>query len=200
MQNRSFDRSLTCSRRGSVATAALIALLFLGGVALALAFERRAPASTALDTVRANAEGPDAETALGLSTVKTVDGQIVPLLTKGEPAIIMISSEVCAWCKQTFDDLHAMSAGRPLPRLKVFTLEGAAEGAPMVKRAKLTGLQLIGPVDARTMVSLTFRFQGTPTFFAIDQHGRIALALPGYQTREVLTRLYKVMVGEANVP
>ena len=72
---------MTRSRRGSATTAALIALLFLGGVALALVFERKAPASSVIDTVRANAQGPDAETALGLSTVKTVDGQIVPLLT-----------------------------------------------------------------------------------------------------------------------
>jgi len=190
---------MTRSRRGSATTAALIALLFLGGVALALTLERK-PTVSSVDTVRANADGPDAETALGVSTVKTVDGHVVPLLTKGEPAIIMISSEICEWCKQTFADLQTMSAGRPLPRLKVLTLEGAAEGAPMVKRARLTGLQLIGPVDGPAMVSLTFRFQGTPTFFAIDQHGRVARALPGYQTREVLAQLYKVMVGDADVP
>ena len=166
---------------------------------MALTVERE-PAATAVDTERANAEGPDAETTLGLATVKTVDGQVVPLLTRGEPAIIMISSEICEWCQQTFADLQAMSAGRPLPRLKVLTLEGAAEGAPMVRRAGLTGLQLIGPVDGPAMVSLTFRFQGTPTFFAIDQHGRVARALPGYQTRAVLAQLYKVMVGEADVP
>ena len=190
---------MTRSRHGSVTTAALIAVLFLGGVALALTFERE-PAAAAVDTQRAKAEGPDAETALGLSMVKTVDGQVAPLLTKGEPAIIMISSEICEWCKQTFADLQTMSAGRPLPRLKVLTLEGAAEGAPMVKRARLTGLQLIGPVDGPSMVSLTFRFQGTPTFFAIDQHGRVARAFPGYQPLDILARLYKVMVGEAEVP
>ena len=70
----------------------------------------------------------------------------------------------------------------------------------MVKRAGLAGLQLIGPVDGPAMVSLTFRFQGTPTFFAIDPNGRVVRALPGYQTREVLTQLYRVMVGEADVP
>ncbi|MEO7363347.1 MAG: hypothetical protein ABI120_23635 [Gemmatimonadaceae bacterium] len=187
------------SQRGSVTSAALIALLFLGGVALALTVGRK-PTGSSVDTVRANAVGPDAETALGVSTVRTADGHVVPLLTKGEPAIIMISSEICEWCKQTFADLQAMSAGRPLPRLKVLTLEGAAEGAPMINRAKLIGLQLIGPVDGPAMVSLTFRFQGTPTFFAIDKSGRVARTLPGYQTRDVLAQLYKVMVGEADVP
>lgn len=187
------------SRRGSIANAALIAVLFLGGVALALVFERK-PATTAIDTVRPNAEGPDAETALGISMVKTAAGQVVPLLTKGEPAIIMISSEICEWCKQTLADLQTMSAGRPLPRLKLLTLEGAADGGPMVKHAGLTGLQMIGPVDGPSKVSLTFRFQGTPTFFAVDQHGRVTQMLPGYQTRETLSRLYNVMVGDAEVP
>ena len=191
--------SMHRSRRGSIAYAALIALLFLGAVGLTLLFERR-PSATAIDTVRTDVEGPAAELALGISTVKTADGHVVPLLTAGEPAIIMISSEICEWCKQTFADLQSMSAGRPLPRLKVFTLEGAAEGAPMVERAKLRGVQLIGPADGPTMVSLTFRFQGTPTFFAVDQNGRVARMLLGYQSREMLTRLYDVMVGDANVP
>ena len=197
--NRSARHAMNRSRRGSITKAALIALLFLGGVALALSFERK-PEAASIDTFGAEPSGPDAESVLGLSTVKTTTGQIVPLLTKGEPAIIMISSEICEWCKQTFADLQNMSAGRELPRLKVLTLEGAAEGIPMVKRAGLTGLQLIGPPDGPTTVSLTFRFQGTPTFFAIDKDGHVARSLPGYQSREVLARLYKVMVGESDVP
>lgn len=188
------------TRRGSIAYAALIALLFLGGVALALTFERKTPAETSVDKERAVVEGPAAELAIGVSQVKTIDGQLVPLLTAGEPAIVMISSEVCEWCKQTFADLQKLSAGRPLSRLKVFTLEGAAEGAPMVNAAKLNGVQLIGPSDARTMVSLTFRFQGTPTFFAVDRNGRVVRMMPGYQTGDVLAGLYRVMVGDADLP
>lgn len=187
------------SRRGSAKHAALIALLFVAGVALTLTFER-SPAPGSVDTVRAPAEGPDAVTAVGVANVKTVDGQVVPLLTKGEPAIIMISSEVCEWCKQTFDDLRVMAAGRSLSRLKVLTLEGAAEGAPMIKGAGLNGVQLIGPVDGQSMVSLTFRFQGTPTFFAVDSNGRVARVLPGYQQKDVLLRLFNVMVGDAALP
>ncbi|MEP6831875.1 MAG: hypothetical protein ABJB74_00720 [Gemmatimonas sp.] len=170
----------------------------MSGVALALLFERKTDASS-VDAIQPS-DRPDAEAALGFANVKAIDGQVVPLLTKGVPAIVMISSEICEWCKQTLDDLQTMAAGRPLPRLKLLTLEGAAEGVSMVKRAKLTGLQLIGPIDGPTTVSLTFRFQGTPTFFAVDQHGRVARVFTGYQTRDVLTRLYNVMIGDAEVP
>lgn len=196
--SHSSRRLVKRARRGSIANAALIAVLFLCGIAIALSFERRS--SDEANSGLIDPVARPAEDALGVSKVKTINDSVVPLLTKGEPAIIMISSEVCEWCKKTLLDLRELSAGRPLPRLKLLTLEGAALGTDMVTKAGLKGLQLIGPVDGRTRVSLTFRFQGTPTFFAVDRNGNVAAMLPGYPARDVLTRWYNVMVGDADVP
>ena len=72
---------------------------------------------------------PTAGQALGTFKVRDLNGRLVPLVTKGEPAIVMVSSVTCSWCKRALQDLGEMSAGRPLPRLKCLTLEGAPEGA-----------------------------------------------------------------------
>ena len=49
-------------------------------------------------------------------------------------------------------------------------------------------------------VSLTFRYQGTPTFLAVDREGRVVQVMPGYPMREVLKLWYNVMVGDAETP
>lgn len=189
------------SRRGSITNAALVALLFVGGVALALAFERKpAVPITATDSIRSDTTLPLAVDAMNTSTVKNIDGQVVPLITEGEPAIIMISSRTCSWCKRTLADLRELSSGRPLTHLKLITLEGAGEGTPMVEREKLNGVQLLGPVDSQSETALTFRYQGTPTFIAVDRKGRMVQMMPGYPMREVLKLWYNVMVGDAEVP
>lgn len=168
---------------------------------MALAFERKqAVPITASDTVRDDAAAPLVVDAMNTSTVKDINGLVVPLITTGEPAIIMISSRTCAWCKRTLSDLRELSAGRPLTRLKLITLEGADEGTPMVQLEKLNGVQLLGPVDGAAQVNLTFRYQGTPTFIAVDKRGRMVQMLPGYPMRETLKRWYNVMVGDAEVP
>ena len=176
-------------------------MLFVGGVVLALAFER-APAVpiTATDKVRADTLAPLAVDAMNTSSVKDLNGKIIPLINAGEPAIIMISSRTCSWCKRTLSDLRELSNGRPMPRLRLITLEGADEGTPMVQREKLNGVQLLGPVDGQAQVALTFRYQGTPTFIAVDRRGRMVQMMPGYPMREVLKSWYNVMVGDAEVP
>ncbi|MEP6781228.1 MAG: hypothetical protein ABJC26_15130, partial [Gemmatimonadaceae bacterium] len=127
-------------------------------------------------------------------------GKTVALVTKGEPAIIMVSSRTCAWCKQTLSDLRVLANGRPLPRLKVLTLEGAGEGVDMVANEKLTGVQLIGPIHGADQVQLTFRYPGTPTFLAVDRDGRVVRTMPGYPMGDELKRWYNVMVGDADTP
>lgn len=188
-------------RRGSAANAALVAVLFVGGVALALAFERKpAVPMTAADTVRDNTAAPLVVEAMNTTSLKDVNGNVVPLINAGEPAIIMISSLTCSWCKRTLSDLRELSNGRPMPRLRLITLEGADEGIPMVQLEKLNGIQLLGPVDDQAKVALTFRYQGTPTFIAVDSKGRMVQMMPGYPMREVLKTWYSVMVGDAEVP
>ena len=145
-------------------------------------------------------QAPSAERAIGAMKVRDIRGAVIPLITKGEPAIIMVSSVTCSWCKRTLKDLGELSAGRPLPRLKLLTLEGAAGGVPMVSKEGITGAQLIGPSGSSDQVLLTFRYPGTPTFVAIDRNGRVVATMPGYPMREVLKTWYAVMVGDSDVP
>lgn len=146
------------------------------------------------------AQRPTAAQAIGAFTVRNQQGKVVPLVTPGEPSIVMVSSVTCSWCKRALKDLGELSAGRPLPRLKLLTLEGAAEGAPMLAKEKIVGAQLIGPAGSTDQVLLTFRYPGTPTFVAIDREGRVVATMPGYPMREVMKTWYAVMVGDADTP
>lgn len=156
------------------------------------------PGAAGADTAPQSA--PTAEQAIGAFKVRDAQGKLIPLVTKGQASIVMVSSVTCTWCKRTLKDLGEMANGRPLPRLKLLTLEGAADGASMLAREHLTGAQLIGPAGSSDQVLLTFRYAGTPTFVAIDRNGRVVRTLPGYPIREELARWYAVMVGDAETP
>lgn len=145
-------------------------------------------------------EAPTVREALGRFAVRDARGRTVPLVPAGEPAVVMISSRTCGWCKRALGDLGAMAAGRPLPRLRLLTLEGAGEGAPMVAKEKISGAVLLGPADGADQVQLTFRYPGTPTFLAVDRRGRVVRTLPGYPIREELRHWFAVMVGERDTP
>ena len=151
-------------------------------------------------TDTAPSTAPTAEQATGSITVIALNGKVVPLHTKGEPAILMISSRTCSWCKRALKDLGVMAAGRPLPRLKLLTLEGAGEGVAMLAQEQLTGAQLIGPAGGRDRQRLTLRYPGTPTFVAIDRNGRVVRTLPGYPIPDEMKHWYAVMVGDQDVP
>ena len=153
---------------------------------------------TRSDTAPASA--PTIARALGSLAVRGLDGNRVALATPGQPLVVMVSSETCAWCKRALKDLGELSAGRPLTRLTVITLEGAAEGAPMLAREGITGARLVGPADGADQVLFTFRFPGTPTFVAIDRNGRVVKTLPGYPIRAEMRRWFAVMVGDQDTP
>lgn len=187
------------ARRGSVANAALVAVLFLCGVAIALTFDRRKEKDFSL-ALSDNPDRPLVTAALGVEKVADANGKTVDIAIPGEPAIVMVSSVTCSWCKRALGDLNELANGRPLPRLRLLTLEGAADGAPMIARAQLSGVQLIGPINGSAKVSLTFRYQGTPTFLAVDREGRVVQVMPGYPMREVMKQWYSVMVGDSDTP
>lgn len=151
-------------------------------------------------TDTAPATAPRVQDKLGTATVKDLRGKVVPLVMKGAPSIIMLSSRTCPWCKKTFKDLGELAAGRPLPRLTVLTLEGAAEGVPMLAAERITGVRLVGPVGSADEATHTFQYPGTPTFVAVDRHGRVVRTMPGYPVRPELVRWFSVMVGDADVP
>lgn len=192
------------SRSGSARNAVLIALLFVTGVVLALTFDiRRGQQDAALsDSAQPVKQkvAPLASDALNMSTARDLSDNVVPLIVAGEPAIIMISSRTCSWCKQALADLREFAGDRPVPRLRMITLEGASEGVPMIERAHLVGVQLLGPVDPRAQVALTFRYQGTPTFLAISKDGRLVNSIPGYPGKEMLQSWFRVMTGDTDLP
>ncbi len=204
-------RAAHSRRRGAVTVSQLIAVV-LTVVTTAAVLKRSYDQSTndtsanvVVGTGRTVADtapqsAPTAEQAIGAFKVRDVKGRVIPLVTKGEPAIIMVSSRTCSWCKRTLKDLGELSAGRPLPRLKLLTLEGAAEGEPMLAKEHLAGAQLIGPVGSSDQVLLTFRYPGTPTFVAIDRNGRVVKTMPGYPIRAELVHWFAVMVGDAETP
>lgn len=191
------------ARRGAAPATALLAVaLLLGGGAFLARHAGRAPGAPAAGD-RARTVPQDAPTvreALGTFAVRDVRGRVVPLVPAGEPAIVMISSRTCVWCKRVLKDLGEMAGGRPLPRLRLLTLEGAGEGAPMVSRERIAGAVLLGPAGSADQVQLTFRYPGTPTLLAIDRRGRVVRTLPGYPIREELRHWFAVMAGEQDIP
>lgn len=129
-------------------------------------------------------------------TVRTADGDLVPLAARGEPTVVMVSSLSCAVCKESLRDFAAQTDAAGLPRLRMVTLEGAAAGDGMLLAAGLTGLWHAGPANHAGGTLLTFQFPGTPTFLLLDGTGRVRAAMPGYPGRESFAPWFAVITGE----
>lgn len=129
--------------------------------------------------------------------VRTTDGRLVSLRDAHEPTVVMVSSETCTYCRASFRDMATAAAGRPLARLRVLTLEGAAVGEPMVRAAGVTGATLVGPADPSATAAVTFQIRGTPTFLFVDAGGRVRETLIGYPGSDGLRRWIAVMLGDA---
>jgi hypothetical protein len=184
------------------ARAVVAASLVAAAAALGLRLEPGDGARAAAGSAAGGA--PAEDVALGGAVagleVRGVDGRAVPAVPAGEPAVVMVSSVTCGYCKIALSDLAEMADGRPLPRLRVVTLEGAREGAAMLERHGVRGAFSAGPAGSAEQVLLTFRIPGTPVFAAVDAAGRVTRVVPGYPGREGLAALYRVMVGEAPSP
>jgi hypothetical protein len=128
--------------------------------------------------------------------VRTVGGEILDLDAGGEPTVVMVISKTCGVCKEALRDFGQIAAGRPLGRLRVVTLEGAAEGVPMVTAAGVRGAVLAGPVTPAAEAHFTFQIRGTPTFLALDERGRVRRVIPGYPGREAFRPWVGIMLGE----
>lgn len=174
---------------------AVLALAIAGGLWLGL---RQAPGDAGVPAGDARAAtrafGPGAGVAA--LTVRTTEGRVTPLAKLGEPAVVMVVSRTCGVCKEALRDFGRMAAGRPLPRLWLVTLEGAAHGAAMVDSAGVRGAVLAGPSVPAAEALFTFQVQGTPTFLALDADGRVQRVFPGYPGREVMAPWVALMAGE----
>ncbi|MGZ8376803.1 MAG: TlpA family protein disulfide reductase [Gemmatirosa sp.] len=173
---------------------ALLVLAVGGGLWLGLRQSRGIDDVPAGDARAATmAFGPGAGVAA--LTVRTVDGRITPLAKLGEPAVVMVVSQSCGVCKEALADFGRMANGRPLPRLWLVTLEGAALGAAMADGAHVRGAVLAGPAVPAAEALFTFQIQGTPTFLALDAEGRVRRVFPGYPGREVMAPWVELMAG-----
>ena len=137
---------------------------------------------------------------LGVFPVRDLNGTTVPIVNDGEPAIVMINSRTCGYCKIALRDLGEYANGRSASRLRMLTLEGAPEGLPMLQAANVRGAVPLGPATSQSQVLLTFRYRGTPTFVAVDGEGRIRGTMAGYPGPERLATWFDVMLGERAAP
>jgi protein-disulfide isomerase len=170
--------------------------LWLGSLTPGSAADREADAAAARDATRAGG----AEAGLVALRVRTIDGRVVPLNAGGEPTVVMVSSETCTYCKAALREMGRVSAGRPLSRLRLVTLEGAAAGEPMVRAAAVSGATLAGPVAPSQESLFTFQIRGTPTFVALDARGTVTGTLVGYPGAEAFRSWVGVMLGERETP
>ncbi|MCZ8204822.1 hypothetical protein [Gemmatimonas sp.] len=141
-----------------------------------------------------------AQDKLATAIVRDATGQRVALVPKSQPTVVMVSSRTCSWCKKALADFGQMAEGQPVPGLTLFTLEGAADGGPMLEKEGLRGARLVGPAGSREEAERLFRYPGTPTFIAFDRNGRVVHTIPGYPIRPELARLFAVMVRETELP
>ena len=151
--------------------------------------------SPAAEAARWRVPDAGARTSLAAYAVQDEAGQRVPLAPAGEPAVVMVSSESCSVCAETFDLLANEAGAGALPRLRVVTLEGAAAGARMLAQHGLSGVWHAGPADGAGRTLLTFQFPGTPTFLLLDEHGHVRAAMPGFPGRERFAPWVAVMRG-----
>ena len=127
--------------------------------------------------------------------VRDSANQRVPLTPRGRPAILMVNSKTCSFCRQALKDIAGLQGRDGVPMLRVVTLEGAAAGRVMLAAMGVRGAFSGGPDGDSDQVLLTFRIPGTPVFARTDSSGRIVETVPGYPGREVIARWMPVMRG-----
>lgn len=136
-----------------------------------------------------------ARSAITSLVVRDSAGARVPLAPVGAPAILMVNSKTCSFCRLALKDIGELQGARPVPHLRIVTLEGAAVGRDVVAKMGVHGAVHTGPDGESNQVLLTFRLPGTPVFARTDSAGRIVETVPGYPGREVLARWLPIMTG-----
>ena len=178
-----------------IARREMLAWVIAGALGLALvgriAVDRPTP-PVALSDDPAVGQARSAVTDL---VVRDSVGARVPLAPRGTPAILMVNSRTCSFCRQSLKDIAGLQGRDGVPMLRVVTLEGAEVGRAMLSSLGVHGAFSAGPDGESDQVLLTFRIPGTPVFARTDSAGRIVETVPGYPGREVLARWLPVMRG-----
>jgi hypothetical protein len=178
-----------------VARREMLAWVIAGALGLALVgrtlFDRRA--SVALPDDPSVGQARSAVTDL---VVRDSSGTRVPLAPKGVPAILMVNSRTCSFCRLSLRDIAALQGRDGVPMLRVVTLEGAEAGRSMLAALGVHGAFSAGPDGESDQVLLTFRIPGTPVFARTDGDGHIVETVPGYPGPQVIARWLPVMRGQ----
>jgi thioredoxin-related protein len=127
--------------------------------------------------------------------VRDSANQRVALAPPGQPAILMVNSRTCSFCRLALKDVAEMQGADGVPMLRVVTLEGATVGATMLATLGVRGAYNAGPDGESDQVLLTFRIPGTPVFARTDSAGQIVETVPGYPGPETIRRWLPVMRG-----
>lgn len=181
--------------RKKVASREMVAWVLAGALGLALlgrvAFDRTSvplpPDDPAVGQARA---------AVTNLLVRDSADTRVPLTPRGRPAILMINSKTCSFCRQSLKDIAGLQGDAGVPMLRVVTLEGAEEGRVMLAAMGVRGAFSAGPDGSSDQVLLTFRIPGTPVFARTDSAGQIVETVPGYPGPEMIARWMPVMRGQ----
>jgi hypothetical protein len=179
----------------AVARREMIAWVIAGALALALigriAIDRQSSPAASDDPAVGQARSAVADLH-----VRDSAGALVPLAPRDGPAILMVNSKTCSFCRLALRDIGARQGRDGVPRLRVVTLEGAEAGRAMLNSFGVRGAFSAGPDGESDQVLLSFRIPGTPVFARTDGTGRIVETVPGYPGPEVLARWLPVMRGQ----
>ncbi|MES3035702.1 MAG: hypothetical protein V4813_16990 [Gemmatimonadota bacterium] len=172
----------------------MLAWVVAGALGLALvgrlAFDRTATPPAGDDPAVGQARA--AVTSL---MVRDSAGTRVPLAPTGRPAILMVNSRSCTYCRAALSDIAARQGRDGVPMLRVVTLEGEAAGSAMLSSFGVRGAFSTGPDGESDQVLLTFRIPGTPIFARTDSGGRIVETVPGYPGPALIAGWMPVMRG-----
>jgi hypothetical protein len=184
------------SNTANMARREQFAWVIAGALALALigrfAIDRR-PATSDLPT-----DDPAvAQAQLAVTNLMVRDSakMRVPLAPKGVPAILMVNSKSCSFCRLALKEIASQQGRDAVPLLRVVTLEGAEVGAQMLSMMGVRGAYSTGPDGESDQVLLTFRIPGTPVFARTDSAGRIVETVHGYPGPKVIARWLPIMKG-----
>lgn len=178
-----------------IARREMVAWVIAGALALALI------GRVAVDRRPSTPPGDDpsvrqARSAVADLMVRDSANRLVRLAPTDGPAILMVNSKTCSFCRLALRDIAAQQGRDGVPRLRVVTLEGAEAGRTMLTSFGVREAFSAGPDGESDQVLLTFRIPGTPVFARTDDAGRIIETVPGYPGPEVLARWLPIMRGQ----
>ena len=183
------------ARQSPVARREMLAWVIAGALGLALigrvVVDRPDPSFTSDDPAVGQARS-----AVTDLMVRDAAGVRVSLAPNGAPAILMVNSRTCSFCRQSLRDIATLQGRDGVPMLRVVTLEGAEVGRTMLTSLGVHGAFSAGPDGESDQVLLTFRIPGTPVFARTDRDGRIVETVPGYPGPAILARWLPVMRGQ----